>query len=87
MTMFEVLCNEYRENKRMIDELTALNDSLKCDIIKLMDGNETVIQGSTKATYKTVENKRFDSNSFKKDHADLYNEYSKTTQYKRFTVQ
>ena len=42
MGQFEKLCNEYRENKRLIEELEAANDSLKTDILTLMDGRETV---------------------------------------------
>ena len=30
---FERLCNEYRENKRMMEELEAMNDSIKTEII------------------------------------------------------
>ena len=29
MSAFEKLCNEYRENKRLIEELEAMNDSIK----------------------------------------------------------
>ena len=32
MTVFEKLCNDYRENKRLIEELEAMNDSIKSDI-------------------------------------------------------
>ena len=28
MKRFESLCNEYRENKRLIEELQAMNDSI-----------------------------------------------------------
>lgn len=34
MTNFEKMCKEYRENKRMIEELTKMNDALKADITK-----------------------------------------------------
>ena len=33
MKKFESLCNEYRENKRLIEELQAMNDSIKLDIL------------------------------------------------------
>ena len=33
MTNFEKMCKEYRENKRMIEELTKMNDALKADIM------------------------------------------------------
>ena len=38
MGKFETLCNEYRENKRLIEELEAENDSLKAAIITIMGG-------------------------------------------------
>ena len=36
MSAFEKLCNEYRENKRLIEELEAMNDSIKTDILTIM---------------------------------------------------
>lgn len=86
MTKFETLCNEYRENKRLIEELTAMNDSLKADIIALMGDADTMTEGAAKATNKTVTSSRFDSTGFKKVHPDLFTEYSTPTTYKRFTV-
>lgn len=86
MSKFESLCNEYRENKRLIEELTAMNDSLKADILAIMGDRETVSEGATKATNKTVSSSRFDSSSFKKSHPALFDEYSTPTTYKRFTV-
>lgn len=86
MTKFETLCNEYRENKRYIEELTALNDSIKADILTIMNGAETMTEGAAKATYKTVSSVRLDSTAIKKDLPDVYSTYSKETTYKRFTV-
>lgn len=86
MSKFESLCNEYRENKRLIEELTAMNDSLKSDIIALMGENDTMSSGASKATNKVVCSVRFDTAAFKKVHPDLYGEYSRETSYKRFTV-
>lgn len=86
MTRFETLCNEYRENKRLIEELTAMNDSLKADIIAIMGDVDTMTEGAAKATNKTVTSSRFDSTGFKKVHPDLFTEYSTPTTYKRFTV-
>lgn len=74
MTRFETLCNEYRENKRLIEELTAMGD------------NDTMTEGAAKATNKTVTSSRFDSTGFKKVHPELFTEYSTPTTYKRFTV-
>lgn len=86
MSVFEKLCNEYRENKRLIEELTAMNDSLKADILSIMGSDETHIEGACKATNKTVISSRFDSSGFKKEYPELFTEYSRETSYKRFTV-
>lgn len=86
MTKFEKLCNEYRENKRLIEELTAMNDSIKADIIAIMGNDETHVEGAAKATNKTVVSSRFDSSGFKKEYPELFTEYSRETSYKRFIV-
>lgn len=80
------LCKEYRENKRMLEELEAMNDNIKLEIISLMGDNDTIIDGADKVTYKAVQSSRFDSNSFKKSHPDLYNQYSVVSEYKRFSI-
>ena len=86
MSRFENLCNEYRENKRMIEELEALNDSLKAEILAIMGDDETHIEGAGKATNKTVVSSRLDSTAIKKDLPDIFSRYSTATSYKRFTV-
>ena len=86
MSTFERLCNEYRENKRLIEELEAMNDSIKADILAIMGDRETVSEGAAKATNKSVTSSRFDSTGFKKVYPDLFTEYSTPTTYKRFTV-
>lgn len=86
MGKFETLCNEYRENKRLIEELEALNESLKANIITMMGDRETVTEGATKATLKTVTSSRLDSKGIKADYPDIFTAYSTPTTYKRFTV-
>lgn len=86
MKQFEKLCNEYRENKRLIEELTAMNDELKLQILAIMGNDETHVEGAAKATNKTVVSSRFDSTGFKKVYPDLFTEYSRETSYKRFCV-
>lgn len=86
MGKFETLCNEYRENKRLIEELEALNESLKANIIAIMGDRETVTEGATKATLKTVTSSRLDSKGIKADYPDIFTAYSTPTTYKRFTV-
>lgn len=86
MKRFESLCNEYRENKRLIEELQDMNDSIKSDILAIMGNDETHVEGAAKATNKTVVSSRFDSSRFKKVYPDLFTEYSRETSYKRFCV-
>lgn len=87
MKRFESLCNEYRENKRLIEELQAMNDSIKSDILAIMGNDETHVEGAAKATYKAVTSSRFDSSGFRKVYPDLFTEYSTPITYRRFTVQ
>lgn len=86
MKRFESLCNEYRENKRLIEELQAMNDSIKSDILAIMGNDETHVEGAAKATNKTVHSSRFDSTDFRKAYPALFKEYSRETEYKRFCV-
>lgn len=86
MSKFETLCNEYRENKRLIEELEAMNDSIKADILAIMGDRETVTEGAAKATLKTVTSSRLDSSAIKKELPEVFQQYSKETSYKRFTV-
>lgn len=86
MTRFETLCNEYRENKRMIEELESLNEALKADILAIMGSEETHTEGAAKASNITVTSSRLDSTSLKKALPDVFQQYSKTSSYKRFTV-
>lgn len=86
MKEFEKLCNEYRENKRLIEELEAMNESIKSDIIAIMGDRETVIEGAAKAILKTVTTSRLDSKALKEALPDIAQAYTKETQYKRFTI-
>lgn len=83
---FEELCDEFRENKRLIEELETYNDTIKANIIALMGDNDTMIQGAAKATYKTIVSNKFNTKAFKAEHAELYNTYCTETVSKRFTV-
>lgn len=86
MSKFETLCNEYRENKRLIEELEAMNDSIKGDIIAIMGDRDTVTEGAAKATYKSVTSSRTDTKAMKKDFPEIVDQYTSETSYKRFTV-
>ena len=86
MGNFEALCNEYRENKRLIEELEDYNDTIRAQILELMGDKDTMIQGAAKATYKTVVSDRFNSKLFKEERPDMYKAYCSEMTTKRFTV-
>lgn len=86
MSDFEKRVNEYRENKRLIEELEAMNDAIRTDIINMMHGAPKMVQGTAKAIYKDVQIVRLDSKLLQTAHPDIYAECSKRTTYKRFSV-
>jgi predicted phage-related endonuclease len=86
MSDFEKRVNEYRENKRLIEELEAMNDAIRADIITMMHGAPEMVQGTAKAIYKDVQSVRLDSKLLQAAHPDIYAECSKKTVYKRFSV-
>ena len=86
MTDFEKKVNEYRENKRLMEELESINDTIKADIIAMMHGAPEMVQGTAKAIYKDVQSVRLDSKLLQAAHPDIYAECSKRTTYKRFSV-
>lgn len=86
MIDFEKKVNEYRENKRLMEELESINDAIKADIIAMMQGAPEMVQGTAKAIYKDVQSVRLDSKLLKTLHPDVYAECSSKTVYKRFSV-
>jgi predicted phage-related endonuclease len=86
MTTFEEKVNAYRENKRLIEELEAMNDAVKAEIINMMQGAPEVMAGACKVMYKDVQSVRLDSKLLQAAHPDIYAECSKRTTYKRFSV-
>ena len=86
MTDLERKCNEYREYKRMAEELEKLRDSLRDEIIAMMQGAPEVVAGACKVMYKDVQSVRLDSKLLKTLHPDVYAECSSKASYKRFSV-
>ena len=79
---------ELKELKAMQEELNAeiatIEDELKAEMLN--QGTEELTVDVFKLRYKTVESKRFDSSAFKAAHTDLYNQFTKVTTTRRFTV-
>lgn len=86
MTDLEQKCNEYREYKRLAEQAEQMRDSLRDEIITMMQGASEVVAGACKVMYKDVQSVRLDSKLLQAAHPDIYAECSKKTVYKRFSV-
>jgi predicted phage-related endonuclease len=78
---------EIKEYQAMQDELKKQIDELKEEAIEWLDENELdeILTDEGKITYREVISKRFNSTAFKKDFADIYDEYTTQTSNMRFT--
>ena len=74
--------------RAMIEELQAEAEALtdKIKSVMIEQGTETIQGDGWKCSWKNVNSSRFDSKSFKADHADLYRQYSKATTTTRFVL-
>lgn len=86
MTDLECKVNEYREYKRLAEQAEQMRDSLRDEIIAMMQGAPEVMAGACKVMYKDVQSVRLDSKLLKTLHPDVYAECSSKTSYKRFSV-
>ena len=87
MTNFEKMCKEYRENKRMIEELTKMNDALKADILQYIGDNDVYIEGDNKVTNTVVITERLDTKELKNRYPNIFVELSHACQCRRFSVE
>ena len=65
-------------------ELDGIKDELKDEMTKR--NTEELDVDVFKIRYKTVRSNRFDTTAFKHTHKDLYDQYVKQTESRRFTV-
>ena len=65
-------------------EITAIQNELKA--LLTQQNTEEMNVGMFKIRFTTVVSNRFDSKAFKATHQDLYNQYTKQTTTKRFSV-
>ena len=65
-------------------EAEGIKDELKAEM-KNRNTEEMTVD-VFKIRYKTVKSNRFDTNAFKSTHKELYNQYIKQTESRRFTV-
>lgn len=65
-------------------EADSIKDELKAEMINRNTEEMTV--DVFKIRYKTVKSNRFDTTAFKSTHKELYDQYIKQTESRRFTV-
>ena len=86
MTNFEKMCKEYRENKRMIEELTKMNDALKADILQYIGDTDVYIEGDNKVTNTLVVTERLDTKELKERYPKIFIALSRPCRSRRFSV-
>jgi len=79
---------EYREYKRMIEELTNLTDSIADELKTFMTdaGQDKMIIGEYKLSYTEHTRRDLDKKLLAEDYNEIYNDYLIETTYKRFQV-
>lgn len=79
---------ELKELKAMAEELaaaiTTIEDAIKAEMLA-RDTDEMQVD-VFKIRWTTVKSKRFDTTAFKQTHAELYDQYTRQTVTKRFSV-
>lgn len=77
-----------KELEALISEAQAELDSIKDELKAEMTNRNTeeLDVDVFKIRYKTVKSNRFDTTAFKNTHKELYNQYVKQTESRRFTV-
>ena len=66
------------------NEVEALRDCIKAQMLER--GTEELQAGAYIIRWTSVLSNRFDSTAFKKEHADLYKEFTKQVSSKRFSI-
>ena len=79
---------ELKELQAIINEANAEAEAIKDELKALMRANDTeeMTVDVFKIRYTTVKSSRFNSEAFKKTHAELYAQYSKPTETRYFSV-
>ena len=87
--------NELTSKVRELKELKAFAEQIAEEIAKIENmlkaemterNTEEMTVDIYKVRWTNVTSKRFDSAAFKKTHEDLYEQYSKTTTSRRFSI-
>lgn len=65
-------------------EAEALKDEIKAEM--LMQNTEEMTAGKYIVRWTSVLSQRFDSTTFKREHAEMYKQYTKQTASRRFSI-
>lgn len=76
----------YKDLASQIALLEAQKEALADSIKQTMGETEELCVGSYVIRYKKIVSNRFDSTAFKKAHADVYADFCKASESRRFTI-
>ena len=68
----------------LADEIEALTDEIKADMDR--QGVDTLEAGKHTIRWAVVKSSRFDSRAFRETYPTIYDQYTKSTEVRRFTV-
>lgn len=79
---------ELKELQALIEQAQTEAESIKDELKAIMveTGADEMNVDVFKIRYAIVKGSRFDADAFKKNHADLYAQYVRQTETRRFTV-
>ena len=90
MSKYELLAKVELLNKyeAMMEELRAEADSVRNSIKAEMEAREVeeLVAGQYIVRWTSVLSNRFDSTTFKREHAEMYKQYTKQTASRRFSI-
>lgn len=72
------------EWEAVIEEAKAIRDSIKAEMLER--DTEEMAAGRYIVRWTSVLSNRFDTTAFKKAHSELYKEYTKQSQSRRFSI-
>ena len=80
--------NRIKRLKELEEQADVQMDQLKAEIKEDMEhkGVDELQAGSFIVRWKMVLSNKFDSKAFQKEHKTMYNQYTKQTESRRFTV-
>lgn len=70
--------------EQIASEITALEDVIKAEMLER--DTEEITVDVYKVRYAIVKSNRFDATSFKREYSDLYEQFLKSSESRRFTI-